>query len=764
MGKYNLSEENLMSAANMLMYLNATPLGEVTNGTRFKKHKITGGLRFIVGKKYDIVKYVAWLAEQKHTAKPKEYVDNYEQKKKAAAERSRKESAAGRDIGKIPKIKNKKLRDECEHDFKKFCEKYFPLSFPLKWSKNHLKAIEKIERSILHGGQFAFAMPRGEGKTTLTVIACIWALVYGHRRYIALIASTEPGATDMMDSIKSEFENNETLGRDFPEICFPIQELNGKSQLARGQTSEGKRTRISWGSKELHFPTIEGSKASGSIIKTTGITGHIRGYNKKLPTGEPLRPDLAVIDDPQTDESANSPKQNQDRIDLVCGAILGLAGPKKKIAAFMPCTVIAEGDMVDQILDHKQFPDWQGMRTRMVLSFPTNEELWEKYELIKADSLERFGDNRLANDFYTENREEMDAGCVVSWEERYVDDEVSAIQHAMNLKIRNEKAFWSEYQNAPKNENVGDIKLITSKEFSKKVNHLHRFEVPFKATKITAGMDVHKNVLYYVVTAWSEDGSGAVINYGTYPKQNRSYFTLKDAKQSLCDTEEQGGFTAKLNTALVKSIPEIMDKEYFDSNGVGMKIDRMLIDANWQLSKDTIYEYIRRSDYRNRLRPSHGRYYGASRAPMSEAKEKDGEKKGLNWVITKPANNLSIRYVAFDTNYWKSWLEERMQSGLGGKASLTLFGDNPDRHTLFCDQVTAEYVIPVTAMERTVHEWKEYVNKDNHYKDCAVLCCISASIAGIKIFGIDNIKSGKRKRKRQNRKMSDVIAKKRREQ
>lgn len=747
---------------NLLMHLNGTLLGKASNEGKLRKHRTTGGLRFMVGSKYDLIKYVAWLAEQKHNAKKIEQKgDAYEEQKRRAAAHSRKISAAGRDIGPIPAIKDKKLREDCRLDFKKFCEEYFPLSFPLEWSIDHLKAIDKIEKAVLHGGQLALAMPRGEGKTTLTIIACIWALLYGHRRYLALIAATEPASLDMMDSIKSELENNAKLGRDFPEVCFPITKLEGKSQLAGGQTCEGTPTKIGWGAKELRLPVIDGSVCSGSIIKTTGITGHIRGYLKKLKSGESLRPDLVVIDDPQTDESAKSIMQNIDRLKLINGAILGLAGPGKKIAAFMPCTVIAEGDMVDQILDHNKYPDWQGQRTKMVLSFPTNEELWDKYERIRSESFERFGDIRLATQFYKENREAMDEGCVVSWEARYNHDEVSAIQHAMNLKLRDEFTFWAEYQNEPKNETLGDIELVTSKHIAKKVNHFHRYVIPFEATRLTCGMDVQKKLLYYSVTAWDENGNGAVIDYGVFPKQNRTYFTLKDSKKTYLDMIPGGGFTEQLNAALEECVPLIMDRTYLDSNDVEMQIDRMLIDANWHDSTKTVYEYIRRSSYGNRLRPSHGRPYPATRAPMSEAKEKKGEKKGLNWVITYPASKQTIRYVAFDANYWKSWLEDRMRVSMGGNACLTLFGDNPDRHTMFCDQMTAEYILPVTANGRTVHEWKEYPNKpDNHWKDTMVLCCIGASIAGLKILSVDNIKQ-KKKVKGIKRKMSDVIAEKR---
>ena len=198
------------------------------------------------------------------------------------------------------------------------------------------------------------------------------------------------------------------------------------------------------------MPTIPGSKASGAIIKVAGITGRIRGMKFKRADGQSVRPSLVVIDDPQTDESARSISQCATRESILAGAVLGLAGPGKKIAGVMPCTVIRPGDMADNILDRDKHPEWNGERTKMVYAFPANEKLWAKYAEIRAESLRartRAGDE--ATEFYRHNREEMDAGAVIAWPERYNHDELSAIQHAMNLKLQDEAAFCAEYQNEP---------------------------------------------------------------------------------------------------------------------------------------------------------------------------------------------------------------------------------------------------------------------------------------------------------------------------
>ncbi len=56
---------------------------------------------------------------------------------------------------------------------------------------------------------------------------------------------------------------------------------------------------------------------------------------------------------------------------------------------------------------------------------------------------------KAATEYYRQHRNEMDAGAVIAWPERYNHDELSAIQHAMNLRLQDEAAFFAEYQNEP---------------------------------------------------------------------------------------------------------------------------------------------------------------------------------------------------------------------------------------------------------------------------------------------------------------------------
>jgi len=70
-------------------------------------------------------------------------------------------------------------------------------------------------------------MARGSGQSSLAKVACIWALLFGHRDFVCLIGNDKGRAIDMLESIKSELDSNDSLQADFPEVCYPIQALDG---------------------------------------------------------------------------------------------------------------------------------------------------------------------------------------------------------------------------------------------------------------------------------------------------------------------------------------------------------------------------------------------------------------------------------------------------------------------------------------------------------------------------------------------------------
>lgn len=718
--------------------LNSTPLGEVISERQLRRHRNRAGYRIGDEKHVDLLRYAAWLVWLRHNPEPEKPVADYEAMKEAARARNAELSAIGRDIGSIPAVQNPKRKADAENNFKNFCEAYFPETFCLPWSDDHLKVIRKIETAVLRGGLFAMAMPRGSGKTTLAETACIWAMLTGAREFVCLIGSDAGHARSMLESIKVEFETNEHLLADYPEVVFPIHALERIHNRAKGQLCNGKHTRIVWTADEIVLPTIPDSAASGAIIRVAGIESRIRGMKYKRADGRALRPSLVVLDDPQTDESARSDQQVRARMETLSGAILNLAGPGQKISGIMPCTVIRPGDMADQILDRDKHPTWQGERTKLVYAFPDNEKLWEKYAQMRADSFRNDGDGREATEFYRKRRKEMDAGAVIAWPQRYNEDELSAIQHAMNLRLQDERAFWAEYQNEPLPQDEGDSEQLTAEAIAAKTNGQPRGVIPIGAGHLTMFIDVQGKLLFHTVVAWEDDFTGYVVDYGTYPDQQRPVFTLRETQKTLARVAPGAGLEGSIYAGLEKLTEQYLGRRWRRDDGAELRIERCLIDANWGQSTDVVYQFCRQSTHAGLILPSHGRYVGASSIPFSEYKRKTGERVGHHWRIPNVQGRRQVRHVVIDTNYWKSFVHARLAVAMGDQGSLSLFGRKPAEHQLLAEHLTAEYCVKTEARGRVVDEWKIRAGgPDNHWFDCLVGCAVAASVQGAVLPGTD---------------------------
>ncbi|MDQ7012445.1 MAG: phage terminase large subunit family protein [Planctomycetota bacterium] len=738
--------------------LNSTPLGTVLTERLLRRHRDEAGYRIGDEHTIDLVRYAAWLYEELRWQAPKPDagdLQGYDAVRERAVQRNKALSLSGRNIGELPEIEQPERKGACARSFRLFAETYFPATFTLGWSADHLRVIERIERCVLEGGLFAMAMPRGSGKSSMCEAACLWAILYGHRSFVVVIGATEEHADNLLDSMKSELEHNDRLLADFPEVCFPLRALEGIYQRANGQLYRGEGTCIGWTAKELVLPTIPESAASGAIIRVVGITGQLRGMKFKRPDGRTARPSLVLIDDPQTDESARSPSQCANRERVLSSAVLGIGGPNVQIAGLMTLTVVRPEDLADQILDRERHPEWQGERTSLVYEFPSNQSKWAEYAGILRRGMGAGEGIAAATAFYKRHRKEMDKGAVVAWEERFKPDELSAIQHAMNLKILDEHAFWSEFQNKPLNESADLAGPLTAAEIAAKTNGMERGLVPAWCEHLTAFIDVQQKMLFYVVAGWSAEFGGAIVDYGTEPDQKDPLFTLRGSRRTLRSRHKGSnpGLEALLYAGLDSLVNRLCGSEWKRDDGTPMRMDRCLIDANWGASTDTVYLFCRQSPLGSLLYPSHGRYVGASSTPFNDYRPKRGDRVGVNWRIPSVRGKRAVRHVVYDTNFWKSFVQERLAVGMGDPGCLSLFGRDARKHQLFAEQMTAEYPVRTEGRGRTVDEWKlKKPGLDNHWLDCAVGAAVAASIQGVSLFGAPD----PRQRMRRKIKLSEV--------
>lgn len=670
----------------------------------------------------------------------------YEKHKERAARRSAKMSKLGRDIGDIPAVRDPARRAAAERSYRAFCDSYFPACFTLPWSDDHLRLIDKLEQVVRHSQQLAVAMPRGSGKTSLCERGVLWALLTGQHRFVYLIGSTAEHANGMLQNLKTELSTNDLLLEDFPEICYPIRCLEGEARRCAGQLHHGMATRIGWLADQIILPTIPGSRASGALVRVGGITGNIRGAIHAQADGSSIRPTLAVVDDPQTDESARSPSQCASRIGTIKGAVAGLAGPGKRTAVLIPCTVIAPDDLADQLLNRETNPDFQGERFKLVYEYPSATKLWDRYAELRAQALRHDGNIEAATAFYAAHREAMDEGAIAAWAARYdPKTELSAIQHAMNLRLKDAAAFEAEYQNEPQKPkaltNAIKIDDVIIKAFGPE-----RGVVPLDATHLTAFIDVSQNLLWYIVAAWGEGFTGHVVDFGTWPDQKgAAHFTQLNARYTISTETPGQAFESQLMHALRTLTDDLLGRVWKREDDTDMTIRRCLIDAGWGDSTDVIRAVCRQSGHKAILLPSFGRGITADRRAMSDYTRKPGEQHGHNWYI--PANPKG-RHLIFDSNAWKTFINLRLRQPLGEQGSLTIFQGPATTTRLLAEHIAAEYPVATSGQGRVVNVFKTIPGRDNHGLDCLVGAAVAASEQGLVTIGHDNESMPRRRRRR----------------
>lgn len=603
------------------------------------------------------------------------------------------------EIGGLPAIVNKERRASCEQDLKLFCESYFSELFYLKFSEVHETLISCIQETVLTGKIAAVALPRGSGKSTISQVAIIWALLYGHRKYAALIASEATRAQQLLQDIRIILETNDVLCEDFPEVCIPLRRLENISIKAKSQTYRGELTRITVNANTLVLPTIPGSRSSASRIFATGLTSsNLRGSGAMTPEGKKIRPDICLVDDPSTAESAKSEEQNNTRERLLKADVLGMSGPGRKLATLITMTVIAENDLAMRLLDHKRNPDFHGYCVSLLPSFPTNMELWKEYNAIRIESQEE------ATKFYAEHREAMDAGAVTTWAERFSEDEISSVQNAMNLYFRDEASFNTEYQNKPAEAKEDVLKVTNTITKLAWLQSDFFDEEPFIAFK-TAAIDVHKDLLYWSVCGWSNDFRGQILAFGAYPEQSRRIFTKAEAYPKL------DGDDGALQAAIIDCISYLRQVANPQLIGVDIGYQQTLIQECLRLSGQRVYGMK-------------GVYYGAkSQRQMSDFKPSATLTVGNHWTLKKDSRNVS-KTIFVDTNYWKTRVYQNFDKRL-----LKVNGGENDVIQL-SNHLKAEKAVLVSTANSSCYEWECAKGLDNHLFDTLVYNHVLASCGG----------------------------------
>ncbi len=606
-------------------------------------------------------------------------------------------------------------RTMLETDLGDWLKYYMHDSFPDDWGTEHNKCLTNLQRIIEQGGSMALAMPRASGKSTIGKGAVVYAALSGKCKYIVPIGATDSLASEYMDFTKGALTGDyPRLQEDYPDALGFFDNLGGSALRARHQLCEdGKPSGIGWRTKGVTFPTVrkpdsdEGYPYSGARIECRGITAAMRGMAKNV-RGTQIRPDLVIPDDIQTEEVAESPEAINKIERKVVGTIMMLAGHKKRIACFMPCTCMRRGDVSDRFLDRELHPEFQGQRVAMVQKWPDAQEtLWVRYHAVRRGGETDHEGKAAATEFYAANRAEMDKGAVVSWASRIRSGELSAIETAENLLFELGPArFAAEMQNQPLAENESVHKL------EPKLILLHIdekrgvYEIPPWAQIKTMGTDINHYGLHTVATGFGNDHTAAIYFRGRYDK-----IVVKEHSNE---------------SEIKRMVFEMLSGHLADILKMPVKPDVWGIDGGYQ--HDVVQGFVTQHNQRHGIAIYVMRGYSGDRYRSSGS-----------YVIGRPREQVHFhkwplgKGLAFNADYWCEVTQKAWQGAIGIPGGVTLYHG---QHDDFAEQVCSKILTDKFTGKDGQPFWRYTTKPGWHdYADALTMAYAAAAFAGIGTAG-----------------------------
>jgi hypothetical protein len=608
-----------------------------------------------------------------------------ERRKQQVLASKRRERAAKRDLAAaiadedvqfgddgLPVVVDAARKAQCRDSLESFALTYLPDVFNLAMSPGQRADLATMQTAIVRGGRYAFAAPRGDGKTSRVEAAILWAALYGHRKCIVIVGSDLGAAQEIEESIKLELRINDNLREDFPVPCWAATLSDDTALKAKQWTWRGQSLHIAWAKGRTSLPVLDGADGSGCVIVPRGLTGRLRGMRVKV-NKRAVRPDFFAIDDPQTDESASSRAQVDTRENLILGAIMGSGGPAKTVSAIMPCTIIKHDDLAARFLDRKRHPDWQGATRGMVRVWPTAQKTrWAEYMRLRR---EESADEATA--YYLAHRAEMDAGAEVDWAERFAPGkEISALQHAENLLCDlGEEVFMAEYQNNPKEANPSIYDLTPDIVASRVHIGRSRGVVPPEARIVVAATDINHYGLHTVVAAFANDQTGYVLHYQRYDCGGAGIVPLS------CPEQEA---RRRIYEALVAHGSELSALRFVAGQNRA-PIALWLIDAGYK--PDVVRQFLEKQGCSIGIPIMAARGFNA-----------DKYRPNTKGIIGRPREQCHFtesaivgRFLALNTDYWREVSQKAWLGSVGAPGSISLF--EGARHREFAEQICREKLI-----------------------------------------------------------------------
>ena len=664
---------------------------------------------------------------------------------KSALERQHAHRMRGRELGDLPRVRHRRIREKYRFDLLGFGLVYgvgvYEGMKPLLKrppSPKMIRFVRALQDKILHGGLKHIRWPRGKGKSTWVKIAVIWAMLYGHIFFAVVVEKTKGMAQVVVEEIWKRIYLSPRISADFPEFAVAMRDVELSPQRMRVQTYQGKPTYMKQDVVKFCYyklPTLAGHPNTGGIIAFRGADQALRGINI-----ESARPNFFFIDDPQTDEEARNPASCDKIENNINGAVLGSGETNERISAVMASTAIEPDDVSERFADPKRHPEWQTDTERLVTSFGPAEMVSKYLRLAEIDEDQ-------AHSWYLENRAAIEDGVEMMDDSDFVEGvECSAYEHALYLlHTMKPTKFYSEYQMTPTR--AQGIYKISPKDVRERVNGVPYAVVPSRCDQgALAFVDVNETAgLRWEICAFGHGRVAAIVAYGQYPAEGVRLFP-------------KGIPTSAISSYLapaIRAVAEVIHNvDLKDETGAPVKVRGICFDGGWMTDcvAATVAELkasgIPAAWSKGYSSKEYSRYHH-EKAASGKIEGIKAAEECHTWVTSNGV------YLAFNSDYWKEISQTSFLADPLTPSSSSFYGVDPLLHFQFAQEVCNEELKAKDKSQKygNIYTWHKEKTRPNHYGDVHAGVLAYAAIRGnfdpiAKVVDVETLKKiAKQKRK-----------------
>ncbi|MED4840406.1 phage terminase large subunit [Weizmannia sp. CD-2023] len=284
--------------------------------------------------------------------------------------------------------------------------------------------------------------PRGHAKSAyLSNVFPLHQTVFQKRKYILILSESNAMSIKFIEWIGNQLKYNKKLRNDFGEHLSPITKQNERDNQESFLTKHGV------------------------LVEASSMGRQLRGKRNGA-----SRPDLVCCDDMESQRNTNTPELREKNLHWFNSVVIPIGDPHKTAIVYMGTTVHANG-LLTAVANR---PDFESKIFSAIVSPPDRQDLWDEFEDILRD---QSNPNRLedANNFYYENKEEMDKGVETLWKQRWSYKDLMIEKASMTSR-----AFNSEFLNNPIDEEsqifrLDELEYFDSMELEEAYSRLEFF-------------------------------------------------------------------------------------------------------------------------------------------------------------------------------------------------------------------------------------------------------------------------------------------------